>query len=150
MFPTIRPATEADSAAIPALMKGERVNPTGIDWRRFLVAEGEDGIVGCVQLRPAGLGAVEIGSLVVRPDLRAQGLGARLVEAAIAEARGKRILAVAPASRGSWWKDRGFRRIALTAAPWRVARNLLVGQSASLIALATRRRPRRLAILEMG
>ncbi len=148
MDPTIRSATRADAPSIPALMRGERVNPTGIDWRRFVLAERDEQVIGCVQLRPAGPDAVEVGSLVVRRDLRRQGLGGRLVQSAAARAGARRVLAVVPAARIPWWEGHGIRRISLAAAPWRVGRNLILGQAGSLIALAHGLRPRRLAILE--
>lgn len=48
---TIRRATEPNQVAIRAMMRGERLNPTNIDWRRFLVAVDADGMVGAVRLR---------------------------------------------------------------------------------------------------
>ena len=34
----LRPATAADFPAIRALIRRVRINPYGLDWRRFLVA----------------------------------------------------------------------------------------------------------------
>jgi N-acetylglutamate synthase-like GNAT family acetyltransferase len=144
---TIRPATEADAAGVRRLLRGERVNPFGIDWRNFVVAEASGEVVGCAQLRPAGAEAVELGSLVVRGDLRRAGLGARLVEAALARAGGRRVFAVTAAAHAGWFARRGFGP-AGAAVPRSVRRNLLLGQAGSLIALAHGLRPRRLAILE--
>jgi N-acetylglutamate synthase-like GNAT family acetyltransferase len=123
------------------------VNPFGIDWRNFVVAEAGGEVVGCAQLRPAGPGAVELGSLVVRADLRRAGLGGWLVEAALARAGGRRVFAVAVAAQAGWFARRGFGP-AGAAVPWSVRRNLLLGQAGSLVALARGLRPRRLAILE--
>ena len=49
-----------------------RMNPLGLDVRRFLVAEDESGqVVGCGQLAPLGSpGALELRSLVVEPGNR--------------------------------------------------------------------------------
>jgi N-acetylglutamate synthase-like GNAT family acetyltransferase len=144
---TIRPATDEDQQGVRRLMRGERVNPFGIDWRNFVVAEDASGIVGCVQLRPAGRGAVELGSGVVRAGLRRRGLGARLVDAALARAGGRRVFMVTAAGREPYFARWGFRPVGLAAAPWPVRRNWLLGQAGSLIALAHGLWPRRLVIL---
>lgn len=56
----------------------ERLNPLGLAWQRFLVAEAGGEIVGCVQTKAHG-GAIELASLVVAPGWRQQGLGRRLI-----------------------------------------------------------------------
>ncbi len=53
--PLVRPAVAADEAGVRRLMRGERVNPFGIDWRNFVVAEAAGEVVGCAQLRPTGI-----------------------------------------------------------------------------------------------
>jgi N-acetylglutamate synthase-like GNAT family acetyltransferase len=128
-------------------MRGERVNPFGVDWRNFVIAERAGEVVGCVQLRPAGPGAAELGSLVVRADLRRRGLGGRLVEAALARAGVGRVLAVTAAARADYFARWGFAPVGDGAVPGSVRRNRLLGQAGSLIALAHGQRPRRLAIL---
>jgi amino-acid N-acetyltransferase len=143
----IRAASERDGPAVRALMRGERVNPLGLDWRNFVVAVADGAVVGCAQLRPAGPGAVELGSLIVHADLRRGGIGARLIDAAMARAAGRRVLAVTAAAHAPWFARWGFRGVGLAAAPWPVRRNWLLGQAGSLVALANGMRPRRLAIL---
>jgi N-acetylglutamate synthase-like GNAT family acetyltransferase len=143
----VRPATAGDMAAVRALMRGERVNPLGIDWPNFVVATRDGEVVGCAQLRPAGRGAVELGSLVVRADLRGAGLGGRLIAAALGRAGEARVFAVIAATRADSFSRWGFRPAALSAAPWPVRRNWLLGQAGSMVALAHGLRPRRLAIL---
>jgi len=135
-------------AAVRALMHGERVNPTGLDWRNFVVAAAEGAVIGCVQLRPAGLGAVEVGSLVVRADRRGGRLGSRLFAAALSRVGARRAFILIAADREPGFARWGFRTVGLAAAPWPVRRNWLLGQAGSVIAVARGRRPRRLAILE--
>jgi N-acetylglutamate synthase-like GNAT family acetyltransferase len=144
----IRAAEATDLAAVRALMHGERLNPLGVDWRNFVVAGAEEGVVGCAQLRPAAPDAVELGTLLVRGDLRRGGLGARLVEAALARAQGRRVFVVTDARHAVWYARWGFRTASMAEAPWPVRRNWLLGQAGSLVALAHGMRPRRLAILE--
>jgi N-acetylglutamate synthase-like GNAT family acetyltransferase len=146
--PAIRPATAADAAAIRALVRAQpRMNPTGLDWPNFVVAETAGRVVGCVQLRPAGTGAVELGSLVVDPAERGQGLAGRLINAVLARATG-RVLVVTAACHARHYARWGFRRVGLRAAPARVRLDFLVGQMASGLRLVQGYAPRRMAILE--
>jgi N-acetylglutamate synthase-like GNAT family acetyltransferase len=144
---SIRPATEKDQGGVRTLMRGERVNPFGIDWRNFIVAEVASDLAGCVQLRPVGRGAVELGSWVVRADQRRRGLGAKLLDAALARAAGRRVLMVTSAAREPYFARWGFHPVRPAAAPWPVRRNWLLGQAGSLVALTHGLRPQRLAIL---
>ena len=143
----LRAATPDDLPAIRALMHGERVNPFGIDWRNFVVAADRAGLAGCVQLRPARPAGLELGTLIVRPDLRRRGLGTRLVAAALERAGPLAVFAVTATSSAGFLGRFGFRTVGHRSAPASVRRNRLLGQAGSLVTLATGRRPRRLAIL---
>ncbi len=81
--PRLRPACAEDAAAIRRLVRGARLNPIGLDWRRFVVLEAEGEVVGCVQVKPHRDGSRELASLVVAPGWRGRGLGRRLVEAVL-------------------------------------------------------------------
>jgi N-acetylglutamate synthase-like GNAT family acetyltransferase len=145
---TVRAATAGDAAAIRALVRGApRMNPTGLDWPNFVIAEREGAVVGTVQLRPAGRGAVELGSLVVRADLRGQGLAGRLVAAALARTGG-RVLVITAAAHAAFYRERGFRPLRPWRAPLRTAVNWAIGQAATLTRLLEGGRPRRMVLLE--
>lgn len=78
---TIRPASEQDSARITELVRGEKLNPIGLDWPHFLVAEDDQGrVVGCGQIKPHKDGTLELASIVVEPEQRGKGLGRALIE----------------------------------------------------------------------
>ena len=66
-----------------AELPGSYARPDG----RLLVAEWEGSAAGCVALRPLEDGACEMKRLYVRPQYRSLGLGLRLVERVIQEAR---------------------------------------------------------------
>lgn len=78
---TLRPAREQDSDRIHQLVRAEKLNPTGLDWTRFLVAEDRQGrVVGCGQIKPHRDGTLEMASIVVEEELRGKGLGRRIIE----------------------------------------------------------------------
>ena len=64
-------------------LPGEYAPPAG----RLLLALETDEPAGCVALRPFGAQVAELKRLYVRPAYRGTGLGRRLAETAVAEAR---------------------------------------------------------------
>ncbi len=82
---SLRAATEADGPAIRSLIQAERLDPTQLRPSQFWVIEHKGVIVACGQLRRF-TGAQELGSLVVAPAWRDQGLAAALIARLIATA----------------------------------------------------------------
>ena len=76
----LRAATQEDFPAIKALIHLVRINPTGLDWRRFVVAVSAGGeIVGCGQIKPQGDLRV-LASIAVLPGWREQGVARAIIE----------------------------------------------------------------------
>jgi GNAT superfamily N-acetyltransferase len=71
---------EAELAALP----GRYAPPSG----RLLVGRSGDGLAGCIALQSLGGEECEMKRLFVRPEFRGSGLGRKLVERVIDEARG--------------------------------------------------------------
>jgi N-acetylglutamate synthase-like GNAT family acetyltransferase len=88
----LRRATAEDARAINQLIRRVRINPLGLDWRRFLVAEDAGGVVGCVQVKPHQGGVRELASLAVVPERQGQGVGTMLVDALLAREWGELYL----------------------------------------------------------
>lgn len=77
---TIRPATQSDQAAIKALIKEVGINPMGISWRRFVVAEDMSGVfVGCGQVKPHRDDSLELASIAVVPAWRKKGVAGQII-----------------------------------------------------------------------
>ena len=78
---TLRRAEARDFPAIPGLIRQARINPTGLDWRRFVVAvNGADAVLGCGQLKPHRGGIIELASIAVRPEHRQRGIARAIME----------------------------------------------------------------------
>jgi len=66
---------------IRSLIHEARINPVGLNWRRFLLAVTPDGkVVGCAQIKPHYDGSSEFASLAVDPPHRGRGTARNLIE----------------------------------------------------------------------
>jgi len=78
---TIRLARESESAQIRDLIHLTRLNPMGLDWKRFVVAVNErDEMIGCGQLKPHGKEILELASIAVHPEHRRKGVARAIIE----------------------------------------------------------------------
>lgn len=67
-------------------MRSARINPTGLDWHRFLVAVTADGeVIGCGQVKPHGKDILEIASIAVKPGYRGKGIARLIIKQLIAK-----------------------------------------------------------------
>jgi len=77
----IRPALESESAQIKALINLVGINPTGLDWKRFIVAVNAEGqVISCGQLKPHGADILELASIGTLPEYRGQGVARAIME----------------------------------------------------------------------
>ena len=82
----VRPALESESAQIKALINLVGINPSGLDWKRFLVAVGENGrVLGCGQIKPHGGDIRELASIAVLPEYRGRGIARAVIEMLLRE-----------------------------------------------------------------
>lgn len=138
----IREAVAADQATVRRIVRAAWLNPTGLYWRRFLVADEGERIVGTVQLKPHSDGSLELASLAVVPERQSQGIGAALVAAAQARA-GRELYLTCRSSLESYYQRFGFRRVAPAELPRNLGRMYVL---ANLI-LGLTRRPERLLVM---
>jgi len=95
---------------------------------RFLVLTQKQGqkeeLVGCVALEPYGSDLAEIRSLAVDPEVRGHGLGARLVQLALATARRRKIARVFAVTHApEFFRRQGFARSTRWALPEKLERD---------------------------
>jgi len=82
----LRPASEEDFPAIRALIRIVGINPTGLDWHRFVVAvTPDDEMIGCGQVKPRADGTRELASIAVRPAYRQQGIAQAIIDRLLAK-----------------------------------------------------------------
>lgn len=82
---TLRPAHSQDMGAIRRLVLTAMLDPTQLRWSQFWVIEQAGKVIACGQLRNFP-DAQELGSVVVEPDFRGQGLGTHLIQSLIQQA----------------------------------------------------------------
>jgi N-acetylglutamate synthase-like GNAT family acetyltransferase len=105
----LRPATEADFPEIKALIRKVRINPTGLDWRRFTVAvNGPGQMIACAQLKPVPGGLTELASLAVHPAYRQKGIARALIEHLLAYAP-RPVYLTCRSGLGKMYQKFGFR-----------------------------------------
>lgn len=93
---------------------------------RFLILDDKDQFAGCVALEPYGTELVEIRSLAVNPEARGRGLGQRLVQQALAEARRRKFARVFAVTREpAFFIRQGFALSNRRALPEKIERDCL-------------------------
>jgi N-acetylglutamate synthase-like GNAT family acetyltransferase len=82
----LRPATSEDAQDIRNLIHLVGINPTGLDWRRFIIASTPQGkMIGCGQVKPHRDGSYELASIATMPDYQGQGIARSIIERLLAE-----------------------------------------------------------------
>ncbi len=114
---TLRPAREPEARQIRELIHLVGINPTGLDWRRFIVAVNErDEMIGCGQLKPHGADILELASLAVYPEYRGKGVARAIVEHLLANSpRPLYLMCASPL--GAFYEKFGFRSLAYEEMP---------------------------------
>jgi N-acetylglutamate synthase-like GNAT family acetyltransferase len=77
----LRPATEDDIKTIRHLVRIGQINPSGLHWKRFILAETREGeVIGIGQVKSHRDGSHELASIVVHPDWRGRGVARKIIE----------------------------------------------------------------------
>ncbi len=121
---------------------------------RFLVLDEKGAVAGCVALEPYGDDLAEIRSLAVSPEVRGRGLGARLLLAALADARRRKIARVFAVTHApEFFTKQGFATSSRHALPEKIARDCRTcpkSRTCRLIAVIFTACPERIALPILG
>jgi N-acetylglutamate synthase-like GNAT family acetyltransferase len=108
---SLRPASAANFPEIKALIRQVRINPTGLDWRRFTVAVNEGGgMIACGQLKRVPRGLTELASLAVQPAYRQHGVARALIEHLLADTP-RPVYLTCRSGLGGMYEKFGFRAL---------------------------------------
>jgi N-acetylglutamate synthase-like GNAT family acetyltransferase len=112
----IRPASADDQFAITMIVRAALLNPSDLDWRRFLLAQWGQDIVGVGQVKPHEDGSREVASIAVVPEWQGHSVGSALIRALLSRETGPTYL-MCNAHRESYYQRFGFRRLERPAMP---------------------------------
>jgi N-acetylglutamate synthase-like GNAT family acetyltransferase len=111
---SIRPARKEDFPAIRSLIFDVRINPTGLDWRHFLVAVAADSaLLGCGQIKPHKDGSRELASIAVREQARCRGVAREVIEELVRQETTRPLYLMCRAALEPFYVKFGFRAIGL-------------------------------------
>jgi N-acetylglutamate synthase-like GNAT family acetyltransferase len=109
---TLRPALESEAAQINHLVHTVGINPTGLDWRRFIVAVDPAGqIIGCGQIKPHGKDILELASIGVLPDHRGDGVARAIIERLLSTESFRPLYLMCMSHNGPMYEKFGFQSI---------------------------------------
>jgi N-acetylglutamate synthase-like GNAT family acetyltransferase len=107
----IRPALEAESTQIKELIHLVGINPSGLDWERFIVAVNENGqVIACGQIKPHGADIRELASIAVNPEYRGLGLARAVIETLLRE-NSRPLYLMCISHNGPMYEKFGFQAI---------------------------------------
>ncbi len=115
----LRPAVQADAILIRRTIAKMRLNPFGLDWRRFVVAEwlpsGE--FAACGQIKPTPGGLHELASIAVLESHRGRGLARRVIRHLLDQESARPLYLTCRAELRAFYEKFGFRALDLKEMP---------------------------------
>jgi N-acetylglutamate synthase-like GNAT family acetyltransferase len=112
----IRAALESDQAFIEGLVKQVGINPNGLDWHRFLIAEDQGQRIGIGQVKPHGPGVRELASIATVPERRGQGIATKIINALL-EKETQPLYLMCEKHNETFYQPFGFKRIGVDEMP---------------------------------
>ncbi|NJK41683.1 MAG: GNAT family N-acetyltransferase [Acaryochloridaceae cyanobacterium SU_2_1] len=109
-----------------------RLDPTQLRWTQFWVIECQTRMIACGQLRSFAQ-AQELGSLIVDPDWRGQGLGSYLTNHLIQRASEPLYLECLGQQLRQFYHQRGFDTVSWSALPASLQRKFGLSQLAKTL-----------------
>ena len=114
---SLRPANASDAVKIRRMIWEMRINPTGLNWRHFVLATGAGGdVIGCGQVKPHADGSRELASIAVLPEWRGKGVARRIIEHLLEQYSG-RLYLTCRSSLGPLYQKFGFQVVQIAEMP---------------------------------
>jgi amino-acid N-acetyltransferase len=107
----LRRATEADQDRIKEIIHEVGINPSGLSWQRFLLAEVAGTVIGTGQIKPHGDGSRELASIAVLPAYEHRGIGSQIIRALL-EGESDTIYLMCQRRNEAFYQGFGFSAIA--------------------------------------
>lgn len=145
----LRRATAADQSQIMALIHTVGINPMGIQWARFIVADEDGRIVGTGQVKPHGDGSREVASIAVAPDRQGMGIGSAIVATLVAIEAAPLYLCCADHNEG-YYRQFGFHALAPADMPPALRRIHAVAAVLARVIAAVSGQTHRLVVMGRG
>ena len=137
---SVRRATAGDQEEITRLVRAARLNPAGLAWPAFVVAEDDGRLVGAAQLRRHPDAAVELASLVVDGPARGAGVATSMVDVLL-ETETAPVCTIIDRRFTGHFARWGFAPVTPDKLPRSIRRTLRIGRIITGVA-TTLRRPR--------
>lgn len=107
----IRAARASEFAQIKNLIHKVGINPSGLDWKRFIVAVNDEGkVISCGQIKPHSGGILELASIATHPDYERKGLASAVVTELL-KTPTRPLYLMCMEHNGSFYERFGFRSL---------------------------------------
>ncbi len=107
----IRAAQESEFAQIKNLIHEVGINPSGLDWKRFVVAVNDEGkVISCGQIKPHSGDILEVASIGTLPEYERQGLASAIMTELL-KTPTRPLYLMCMEHNGSFYERFGFRSI---------------------------------------
>jgi N-acetylglutamate synthase-like GNAT family acetyltransferase len=105
----LRAARQTDQPIIKDLIRRVDINPFGLDWRHFIIAETTSAdFAGCGQIKPHRDGSLELASIAVEVPQRGQGVARAIIDHLLAN-NPRPLYLTCRAELGPFYQKFGFR-----------------------------------------
>lgn len=122
----LRAGADRDQATIRRIVRAAGINPTNLQWQRFIIAEERGEVVGVGQVKPHRDGMRELASIAVVPEQRGRGIGSEIIRALIAREHGEVLHLTCGSQLEGFYERFGFHRLDPQEYPRYFARRLPV------------------------